>query len=213
MRMKVKSSMAREVNRGFTLVECLLAITLFSILITSVYSVFRAGVRAERSGEALTEQIRRVRWVMNDMSREVRNIITEPGGYFEGGEDNLSFLTLLSIDDDDSRATSQLYQVIYLTESDGMADLTTLVRISRKLDDEKADTTTVHGVIRDIDFAYQAVDDDGNKTWVTSWEDDGAPGSIRVEIVAGDSEYSTEDLRITQIIPIMTDREIGTDGG
>jgi prepilin-type N-terminal cleavage/methylation domain-containing protein len=198
---------------GFTLIECLLALTLFSVLITSVYSVFRSGVRAERSSEAITGQMRRVRWVMDDLSREIRNMVTHPDDHFQGEENRITFLTVLPTYGDVSETVPKLFQVSYGIETDDISNMTTFIRTSLEVAEEKTDTVSVHGVIKDLVFSYRMDDDEGGSSWENTWEDaGGVPSVVKIEIVAGDNTGRGEDMKFTQIVPVLSDREIGSGG-
>jgi len=73
-------------ERGFTLIEVLLAIALVSIIMAMAYGGFRASVRATSSGEAVIEQTNRLRVVQQFMRRQLmqsRSVVIEQ---FEDGE-------------------------------------------------------------------------------------------------------------------------------
>ncbi len=199
--------------KGFTLIECLLALTLFSVLITSVYAVFRSGVRAERSSEAVTEEARRVWWVMDDLSREIRNMVTRPDDHFEGEESRLTFLTVLPSCGDGFEPVPGLYRVAYGIEKDEVGDVTTLVRTSLELASGKSDTAEVRSTIKDVVFSYRKNDGEGESSWESAWEDaGGVPSEVKIEIVAGGNAGDFDEMKFEQIVPIMSDREIGEGG-
>lgn len=59
---------------GFTLLEILVALTIFSLVSLVIFSVFRAAIRTQEVGERETEMIRRARFAMDAMERDLQMI-------------------------------------------------------------------------------------------------------------------------------------------
>jgi len=88
---------------GFTLVELLLAIGIFSIIAMAIYSTFSMGVNAWRKMDGLLERYQEVRLLLDRMGVELRNCVDmqiedfgnpEEKYDFYGEKDRLFFLTL-----------------------------------------------------------------------------------------------------------------------
>ncbi|MFP4499616.1 MAG: PilW family protein [Candidatus Hydrogenedentota bacterium] len=76
---------ARQSLRGFTLAEVLVATTLLSIVMASVYALFGSTLRTWRSAEDKFDNFQNVRVASTVIKREINNILPE-GGYFFQGE-------------------------------------------------------------------------------------------------------------------------------
>ncbi len=94
--------------RGFTLLEMLLAITIFSMVVVIIFSAFRLGSSSWEKGEQDLEQFQRIRAVTELLYREIRSCFpyaVTPGELdthvkfyaFFGGTDSLKFVTTASL--------------------------------------------------------------------------------------------------------------------
>jgi len=89
-------------KKGFTLIEILVAMTIFSVVMTAVYAGFSTGARVWRRGEKDMEAFRDVRVTLAMMSKELRCAFPEAGHLFYGEEkrigrrnaDRLEFFTV-----------------------------------------------------------------------------------------------------------------------
>ena len=80
---------------GFTLVELLLAMTLFSIIAVTIYSTFRSGITAWRKVEEVSSTYKDLRLVLDRISVELRNSQDMGIFDFEGTGDKLTFVSVL----------------------------------------------------------------------------------------------------------------------
>lgn len=60
--------------RAFTLLEVMVAVTIFALVSLVVFAVFSAAIRSVRTGDSEIESIARSRFVMDTMSRDISNI-------------------------------------------------------------------------------------------------------------------------------------------
>ena len=79
-------------ERGFTLIEVLVAISILAILLTSVYGIFSSVSLARERLDADSAEYHRARVLFDRLGRELR------GAYFQPGDPNLVF-TGLKTDD------------------------------------------------------------------------------------------------------------------
>jgi prepilin-type N-terminal cleavage/methylation domain-containing protein len=69
--------MAGSAAGGFTLLEVMLAVLIFSVCMTAIYSAFRTSSRAFESGRRETEQMQTVRFVLDQVTRDLRAVFYE----------------------------------------------------------------------------------------------------------------------------------------
>jgi prepilin-type N-terminal cleavage/methylation domain-containing protein len=86
-------------QKGFTLLELLLGLLIFSIIGTIVYSVFAGGILISRRSEGRGVVFRDGRTALELLARELENMVDYRGplpedhpGAFDGREDGISFL-------------------------------------------------------------------------------------------------------------------------
>ncbi len=62
-------------EKGFTLLEVLVAMTVFSLVVLAAYAVFNAAIRSERVGLREAEKMMRARYVFDSLERDLTNIV------------------------------------------------------------------------------------------------------------------------------------------
>ncbi len=60
---------------GFTLIEMLLGLSIFSIITLTAYSVFYSGIRLSRGSQRQGQIIRETRWMLDIMQKEFANML------------------------------------------------------------------------------------------------------------------------------------------
>ena len=69
-------------HSAFTLIEVLLAVTIASIVMTSVMATFHTAIKAYRMGMGHSESEQRARYIMNKIASDLRNLFyLDPNSY------------------------------------------------------------------------------------------------------------------------------------
>ncbi len=58
-------------KKGFTLIEVLLGLLIFSIISLGLYNTFRTGILLDRRGSGLTQLFQQVRWALEQLTEEL----------------------------------------------------------------------------------------------------------------------------------------------
>jgi len=66
--------MVRETNKGFTLLELLISLTILSVIVVIIFGGFRIGIRAWEKGERDVETRQRQRIVLDLIKRQIASI-------------------------------------------------------------------------------------------------------------------------------------------
>lgn len=106
---------------GFTLIEIILGMIIFSIMSVSLFSVFRNGVSIQNRAQEVEHIAKEIRWTLDQMDRDIASAVfydfsqsTPDSRSFEGTTDSV---TLIVFQD------AQLWRVNYILEE---IDLTTV---------------------------------------------------------------------------------------
>ncbi len=178
-------------ERGFTLVEVLVAISILAILLTSVYGIFSSVSLARERLDADSAEYHRARVLFDRLGRELR------GAYFRPSDRNLVF-TGLKTDDDSfemeltttavsplSRTGSGIAKVHYLLVEDQEATAGGLVLmraehpVHESTDEEAAGMMRLVPGIEAMSLRFYA-----NGQWQTTWEGrtSGLPELVEIEL-------------------------------
>lgn len=89
---------ARRRKKGFTLVEILVAVTIFSIIITMLFTVFKVGLESWRRAESNLEIYQNARIALDMMSRELRAAMLDQYYIDASQSPPISFITFRGFD-------------------------------------------------------------------------------------------------------------------
>jgi len=151
---------------GFTLLELLIALSLFAVIMVVVGSVFSTGILAWRRAEGESEQYQEIRLTFDRMGLELRNMIPYQGTPFEGKEERLSFLQV-RVPHSPSSAPDW---VLVTYEVKRTPQAISLVRRTHFLLQEKDSEDTLLSPLSEIQFSYPLFDENGKWVWKESWD-------------------------------------------
>ncbi len=172
---------AHRRQRGFTLIEVMLAIALVAIIMAMAYGGFRASVRATSSGEAVIEETNRLRVVQQFVRRQLMQtralVIEQPEGEeevvrFQGDRDFVRFVA--SLPGYLSYGGPYVQQLSIERGNEGQ-DLVFYYAMLNGYEPGALEATTdgivlMEGLSR-AEFIFLDVDEEGNETfWTDFWE-------------------------------------------
>lgn len=77
-------------KKGFTLIELLFAIFIFAIVIASVYGAYRSTFHIIQGSESTLNESHKARAALERMTEDLTAIVTGPGGYLVGNEQDIA---------------------------------------------------------------------------------------------------------------------------
>ena len=186
-------------ERGFTLLELMVAVTVMSLLSLATYGVVAMGARAAGSGERTSEQTRRFRIATEVVVRQLRSAApimvlfdedqgekSAPEPYFWGRADSLDFITASPQRSD----TSGLGVVRYWYE-DGAVMMSEMPLFAAGFQDpfapeaeELTITTTLLYDVASLNFQYRRTPH-RKEEWEDQWdasEEESLPAVVLVEV-------------------------------
>ncbi|MEW5767486.1 MAG: type II secretion system protein GspJ [bacterium] len=166
-------------QKGFTLIEMIVATTVLVLVVTSVYSTYRAGMEAWHKGEEAIETLYETKFALDLITNDLRASLLPPLDLsdpsspkppkvtFIGRPSEISFATSFNLDKESSPV-----RVKYFIEEGEL-------KISR----EEAENLTLATNIAGLSFEYH-----NGRAWQKSWDSDKLlPGGVRIKIRLNDS--------------------------
>lgn len=176
---------------GFTLLELLIAVTIFSITALALYSSFHAGMRILRRAQEVMKSHQDLRLAMNELSLDLRNSLLcpihkeekekpaveeeeeEPVYFFFGEGKKFTFVTLRDVYVSAGRLKSQICNVTYYLDGTETKRLIRIIKyqgrgfVTRPGEEE--------GLLADIEdmevqYSYKGEEEDSPPLWLNSWE-------------------------------------------
>ena len=187
------SKVGRLQAHGFTFIELIIAVTIFSIIAVSIYSVFRAGVRLWSRTNPLIQANQSTRYFFNTISSDLKNSVSynavSPGlktfgssekscANFEGEEQKVSFMTLVDVSAEAVLPHTELARVIY---SFDRSKNTVNRAVATKAEGLSEDHAKVSDILNDIDdkdfgfeYCYKVVSSptEYDYEWKDTWSDE-----------------------------------------
>ena len=214
-------------EKGFTLLELILSISILSIVLVTIYATLSMGSRTWEKGERDIEKIQRERVVMNLLSREIKSAFpykvtpSELDDHkefyaFDGKEDSLSFVSGVPLRGERGGLSWLTFWVeedlgLVVIERDALrADI-----FEERDSLDKDDMEVLDERIADIKFEYYQFKDgkaegEGEGEWEEKWdaEKEGTlPHAVKVMLTIEDDtrreESDAEPYLRELVIPLM----------
>ena len=157
-------------KKGFTFIELIIAITIFSVIAVSIYSVFRAGVRLWAGTNPLIQANQSTRYFFNTISSDLKNSVSynaiSPGlktfglsedgrANFEGEEQKISFMTLVEVSAGSALPHAELARVIYSFDRSKKTVKRAVATKAEGLSEDRANIADILNDIDDKDFGFE----------------------------------------------------------
>ncbi|MDB4349331.1 prepilin-type N-terminal cleavage/methylation domain-containing protein [Omnitrophica bacterium] len=186
--------MMKENSSGFTLLELLLAVTIFSVVAVALYSSFHAGIRILRRSEDVMKYHQDLRLVTDELSLDLRNALLaeihgetekgiaeeteaeeeeEPVYFFLGDGKSFTFVTLKdAFSEKGSRR--QVCNIKYYFQGGETSRFMRSISYQSKgfATNQDEDEALLADVIDDIEvtYSYEGEDEDSPPIWLNYWE-------------------------------------------
>jgi len=210
-----------ERGRGFTLLELLLAISIFAIVVVVLFSSFWVGIGAWEKGEAGIEFQQRLRAVSELMFREISSAypyfltpsqLDKHTSYvaFFGEPNSLRFVSYANLH---KRASGLCMLEFWVSERRGLllGEAAALAANKEDFDAVPLRSTDyaleICSDVRGLQFRYfDQKNDDEPGEWLERWDPDERQGSMPkiVEVTLTFLDQRGEDITQQLIIPIMS---------
>lgn len=190
----------QKTSGGFTLVEAIVAVALFSVIALASYGSFRSGFVAYQRIESQLGQNYELNMLMRGLDQELKNSLYFAGVPFEGESDRIRFPTRLRRFDG-KKMSDELVAVTYQYRGKR------LERIEEKLREEFNDKRSEKESLLAFEtcrfqFAYRQRN--GGIDWKSEWKESpymGLPRAIRLAVQEKSSTGKSEEKKFRFLIP------------
>jgi prepilin-type N-terminal cleavage/methylation domain-containing protein len=162
----------KKINYGFTFIELLMALAIFSVIATSIYYTLHSGIELWSKGNSAISHNQKLRVFFNAVSSDLRNTVPCYGMEAitpEWSEEKISFPTL----------RGEIIEAVYYFDDKKNELKRTYARREEGFDEESADAETLLDGLEGAGFEYAYEADEGY-TWKKTWEsEDTAPRAVR----------------------------------
>ncbi len=182
---------------GFTLIEILLALLIFTIICGSLYFGIHVGFKAIKQGRVNFEVFQELRVCLRELQRDLRSLFPEKLSDLETFENAENFLSIICYEVDG------LYKISYHQKQGGLFRSVEKILFTQGADNKKTvkfsktHTTHLANLIKTIDFEYLNID---NK-WDSEWESGNYPRAVKVTFCFVDKEGNKYKFQSLVSIP------------
>jgi prepilin-type N-terminal cleavage/methylation domain-containing protein len=162
-------------NRGFTLIELIVALTVMMMVMTVAFAAFRTGLNAWERGTKAAERLERRSIVERLIRRQLP--LAMRGNLFQGKTDRLEFVADYSLVD----GAGDFRQIDYAIEQGRF--LYSEKPLLEFVEDEEPVPSTVLAELKQISFEFLGADSQKMPAWVEEWDaTNGVPPAVRVRL-------------------------------
>ncbi len=211
---------------GFTLIEMLIAVAIFSVVALALYAAFSSGVSVWRRSEEGMGVYHDVRILLDDMAKELKCAVFFDESVnddddrilpFKGGASEISFPTLLPVSAEDGSVMPEIVKVFYRFNKEESSIERCAVTAAEGYNVDIAVKEVLRkGVFAfNLSYPYDTGDDDDPYEWKDEWDDEefrvprGVMITLAVQRPGGDD--SGEEFLKAVFIPtgVLGERELG----
>ena len=196
-------------NKSLTLIELLMALTIFAVVAVAIYSVFSTGIISWRKGEIATALFREIRFGLDRISQEVRNQSSYNGLKLVGQADELYLISIIPFPEEGKSEYHRLARVRYFLEDEGENNLS-LFREREWTPSMEIDKMKLIHHIKSLDFQYGRKEMEGEEAtlnWQATWEDkEKGPAAVKINLAV---KIDGEEARnLTKVIYLPQGEEL-----
>lgn len=175
--------MIRKKKAGFTFIELIIAVTIFSIVAVSIYSVFRIGVKLWYRTSPIIQSNQSFRLFFNTISMDLKNSVPYIKGNvkekvnFEGQKQKISFIALVGTSGQGVLPHAELARIVYYFDRNKKTVRRAVATKSEGLSEDYAKATDILEDVEYKDFGFEYCykithsPTEYDYEWKDEWED------------------------------------------
>ena len=178
-------------DKGFTLVELLLAITVFSIVIVGIYSSLALGIKVHRRSAVMGGDYTDMGLVYDVMTRDLRSIVAISGVYMQCESDNIYFYSAQP----NYSGSRDLNKITYSWK--GSRNEVSFFRLKESYIDsmqkEYKESEEILSGMLTFNFKYgyykEVGVDERELVWKNDWKEESIPKMVKIEMSKNDEYF------------------------
>lgn len=179
---------------GFTLIELMVSLSIFSIISLAVYSTFASGIGAWRRARGFSSVYQTARLLLSDVAHELKNAVMISGSEFVGAPQKISFLVLRQSPYATGRPGNHgITRVTYeVRRASSDYSLVRLEGSDIENPKEQGEPELMADSISKMDFQYTYKNSEGEiQPWKGLWEvDDALPLGVKISLMIGETRFT-----------------------
>lgn len=185
-------------SRGLTLIECLMALALYSTVLLIIIPCVRGGLELTKREGDLSDRSQEVRLFFEKLSAELENAVPFTPAPFQGHENEIIFISSLP---DPEGSQPKLSEIRYWAEEGQL--YRTVSDLALSLQDKK-DFSTKEKVwiedLRDLSFEFAYTGEQQSVIWEETWQQEdktqktSMPFAVKVRLVLENVETPWEKV-------------------
>ena len=186
-------SALRSQERGFTLIELVVSLTIFSVISLSIYSSFAAGITVWRKSREFSSIYQTARLLLDHMAQELKNAVKVAETEFRGGPRQMSFIsTRQGYRGANSGREPRIAKVTFEVRRDPSGQAYALFRRYTANFKRRGEAELMVGAITRLDFQYTYQNSAGElQPWAKVWKDgDEIPLGVKIVLNIGGTRFT-----------------------
>ena len=192
-------------ERGFTLVELLVAVSIFSLVMMAVYSTFVTGLMVKKKGNQKLQEMQESRRVLDYMHRDIQSMVGFRENSFQGKNKSFTFFRSLEENDDRGNHFSTVVQIKYTVFISDASEANVLRRSVTFFDHDSTEQIFFFfsNYSYEISFNYAVNTRDAGVQWIEEWDDSSEiPLAIRIQLYLKGQDDQVQLKTYSRVIPI-----------
>lgn len=180
-------------EQGFTLIELVVSLTIFSVISLPIYSSFAGGISVWRKAREFSSVYQTARLLLDHMAMELKNAVKVSGTEFNGGPRSISFITLRQGSYGASvRRDTQIAKVTFEVRRDPSASGYALFRRQASNFKVRGEAELMVGSLASLDFQYTYKNSVGEiQPWAKVWKmNDELPLGVKITLNIGGTQFT-----------------------
>jgi len=199
-------------SRAFTLLEILIAASLFSLVLVSVYSAFRVGILSYQRVDSASAVYRSARILFNRLENDLKNTFSyaKDDARFSGAVSTLEFFSVVDFFEKGKRSPD-VCRIKYILQDKGLERVVFRGAEAFKKDEEALPVKVLFPVDEvSFQYAVSLLDADLPYEWVNLWPQDNnhkniLPLALKIKLKIKEKEKDAQvgqSIELERIVPL-----------